>query len=113
MADLLSDERFAVVRRRFESACAASREHASKSAAALADYGAHGPLISGCVRSHFPEGVKEELRALARKVTEESEAAWLARPPRVRESTIRKIGQAIATRDGSGRYGPQPARESN
>lgn len=33
--------------------------------AALEEYGSHGSLISGCVREHFPELVKDRLRSLA------------------------------------------------
>jgi hypothetical protein len=33
--------------------------------AAEKKYGSHGPLISGIVRGHFPEDVKEHLRDLA------------------------------------------------
>lgn len=111
MAERLADQpRFAVAARRFANACAASREHERKAGEALAAYGEHGALISGCVRDHFPESVKDELRRLARRVSEESDAAWLARPARVRLSTMRKLSQEIAGRYGSGRYGPQPGR---
>ncbi len=35
-------------------------------------------------------------------------AAYASRPPRVRLDTIRTLGRTIATRSGSGFYGPQP-----
>lgn len=48
---------------------------------ALAIYGDHGSLISGCVRDHFPLGVKDTLRNLAYTATNyryQSQAAWRA-----------------------------------
>lgn len=110
MTDFLTDAKFATVVRHFELACQASRLHSSQAQRAFANYGDHGAQISGCVRDHFPETVKDELRALARKVTEESVSAMLARPARVHRSTINRIGRLVATRDGSGFYGPQPYR---
>lgn len=92
----------------FAMACAASREHSRLAMHAMDTYGDHGPLISGCVRDHFPERVQEALRTLARTVGAYSDAAYAARPPRVRMTTMRRLAQDIATRDGSGFYGPQP-----
>lgn len=92
----------------FAKSVAASREHNKVAAAALKKYGEHGPQISGAVRDHFPADVKEKLRALARDVTAFSDAAHAARPARVRTGTMRALGREIATRDGSGFYGPQP-----
>jgi hypothetical protein len=111
MIERLADQpRFALCARLFAEACEASREHERKAGEALAAYGSQGPLVSGCVRSHFPEAVKEELRRLARLVSDKCDAARLARPARVRHDTLRRLAQEIATRDGSGRYGPQPFR---
>lgn len=93
-ADLLAD------------ACRISRDHCQAAADALAEYGDHGPTISGCVREHFPEYTKGHLRSLARNVSILSEAAFNARPPRVRLSTMRNLSRAVAARDGSGYYGP-------
>lgn len=109
--DILSDPKFATVVEHFEKACRASRLHSSQAQRAFANYGDHGAQISGCVRDHFPETVKDELRMLARKVTEESVDAMLARPARVHRGTINRIGRLVATRDGSGFYGPQPYRK--
>lgn len=89
-------------------ACEASREHSRLAESALALYGDHGPLVSGCVRSHFPEPVKDRLRSLARQVSRASAQAFDARPPRVRLATMRKLGRAVAAEQGSGYYGPQP-----
>lgn len=92
----------------FAKACAASRAHMAGALAALAEHGGHGPLVSGCVRSHFPESVKDSLRSLASDVAVHSYLARAARPKGMHAATVQRIGRAIATRDGSGYYGPQP-----
>lgn len=92
----------------FADACRISRQHAEEAAAALRTYGAHGPDVSGCVREHFPQCTRDYLRSLARNVAILTDAAYAARPPRVRLSTMRALARAIAQRDGSGYYGPQP-----
>lgn len=109
-ADLLNRADLAPAAELFAMACASSREHSALARRALTEYGDHGPLISGCVRDHFPEWVKDGLRALARDVTRCSGLAHSLRPKRVRTSTMRALGQAVAARDGSGFYGPQPGR---
>lgn len=93
----------------FAAACAASRAHSKLAADALAAWGEHGPQISGVVRDHFPEPVKGALRDLAALVTNESKAAYNARPKRVKMATMRTLAQAVARRDGSGFYGPRSA----
>lgn len=103
----LSDPRFRDVVACFECCLFYARAHDQLAAIALREYGDHGPLISGCVRAHFPEQVKDVLRFTARQVTYWSERAYEARPPRVRHDTIRVIGRAIARRDGDGYYGPR------
>jgi hypothetical protein len=92
----------------FIEACRASRAHSRFAESALRFYGSHGPSVSGCVRDHFPDTVKAVLRNLARNAGDASAKAYRARPARVRESTIRKLGQEIARSHGSGFYGPQP-----
>lgn len=92
----------------FADACRISRQHAEEAAAALRTYGAHGADIAGCVRVHFPVVTKDYLRSLARNVSILTDAAHAARPPRVRLSTMRALARAVAQRDGSGYYGPQP-----
>lgn len=94
----------------FTNACWFSRAHSRAAERALARYGDHGSSISGCVREHFPERVKNRLRKLAAKVTEQSGYAHAARPRGVRRSTMAALGKAVACRDGSGFYGPQPVR---
>lgn len=94
----------------FAKACHASRLHDIAARCALIRYGDHGPAISGCVRDHFPDAVKDRLRELARAVTRYSEAGYAARPPRIRFDTMRQLARSVATRDGSGFYGPQPLR---
>ena len=107
MRNLLVEPKFAAAVDCFAAACRRSREHDTRARIALEAYGAHGPQISGVVRDHFPPHVKDELRYLARKVTELSDEAWRARPKYVRDSTMRTIGRLVAKRDGSGFYGPQ------
>ncbi len=106
--DILKDPKFATVTAHYERACKASRLHKAESARALANYGDHGPQISGCVRDHFPSAVKERLRNLAQIVGREMDAAKAARPKYVRMATIIDIGRSVATRDGVGFYGPSP-----
>lgn len=96
----------------FAMACAASRAHSDLSAAALARYGDHGALISGCTRDHFPELIKDQLRALSRQCGYWNDRAREARPPRVRGATVTHIARLVATRDGVGRYGYAAYRES-
>lgn len=91
----------------FAAACHKSRAWDNELRVACFRYGGHGAAISGAGRSHFPDQVKAELRELARQVAAFSQLAYDAKPPRVRVSTIRALGRAIAARDGSGFYGPQ------
>lgn len=107
---LLARPELAASAEHFRRACEASRIHSMIAAEAFKGYGDHGPLISGCVRVHFPEYLKDTLRDVARRVTTESEAAHAARPKRIAAATMRELAQAIATRDGAGFYGPQPYR---
>jgi hypothetical protein len=92
----------------FELACMNSRLHSQLATMYLGEYGDHGSSISGCVRDHFPESVKDTLRSYAVNVTLMSDAAYAARPRRVRFATVRALGRAVAKRDGAGFYGPQP-----
>lgn len=110
MRDLLIDPRLELPRDLFAAACKFSRWHDEESAKALEKYGDHGPGISGCVRDHFPDEVKEDLRRLAMAVAFNSDLAHQARPKGMRKATMRALAQAVATRDGSGFYGPQANR---
>ena len=92
----------------FELACSFSLSHSRSAEAALKKYGDHGPIISGCVRDHFPDDVKHHLRNLARCATANLEHAHKARPRGVRHATIRALGRAVSARDGCGYYGPKP-----
>lgn len=105
--DILNRTDLAEAQHLFAQACLASRMHDREARRALANYGEQGPTVSGCVRAHFPDGVKDMLRWLARTVSDRSDAAYAARPPRVRVATMRKLSRAVAERDGSGFYGPQ------
>lgn len=104
-ADLLEAQKL------FAMACAASRMHSELAAIGLERFGDHGAQISGCVREHFPEALKNDLRALASMVTHYSDLAHDCRPLRVRRDTMRHLARSVATRDGSGFYGPQPYRK--
>lgn len=42
----------------------------------LAQYGSQGPLISGIVRSHFPEWAKTSMRTMAHRASLASSIAW-------------------------------------
>ena len=95
----------------FAMACAASRLHNALASYGLERFGDHGSQISGCVREHFPEALKNELRALSYMVTRYSDLGHDARPSRVRSATMRHLARSVATRDGSGFYGPQPYRK--
>ena len=105
--DLLQNSKFTEVVRHFEQCCQASREHSRLASESLDRFGDHGSAISGVVRDHFPESVKDRLRDLARTITQESDLAYAARPRYTRLVTIRRIGKLIAQRDGSGFYGPR------
>lgn len=91
----------------FEAACEQSRAWDKAAHEALTTYGDHGPQISGCLRDHFPESTKSYLRSLAVNVSLLSDAAWAARPARVRHATMIKLARSIARRDGAGFYGPR------
>lgn len=105
---LLARADLAASARAFAFACLASRQHDASAALAFKQYGDHGPAISGCVRDHFPDPVKDQLRELARRVSLHSDIAYAARPRGVRFATVRALGKAIAQRDGAGFYGPRP-----
>lgn len=106
----LDDPKFSLSQTYFELACSASRTHSEAAAEALAEYGDHGADISGCVRDHFPDSVKADLRFWAREVSRFSALARKHRPKYVRDTTLNRLAALVATRDGSGFYGPQPMR---
>ena len=108
MIALIGNPKFHLSQTYFELACQSSRTHDLEAREALAKYGDHGPQISGCVREHFPDGVKRDLRFWSREVSRFSDLAYKHRPRRTRSTTIRRLGQEVATRDGAGFYGPQP-----
>lgn len=90
----------------FESACHCSRAYNAKFSEYLAQFGDIGPDVSGAGRAHFPDEAKDHLRRIAKAVAHHCANASLARPSRVHRSTIIRLGQEIATRDGVGFYGP-------
>lgn len=99
---------FDACRQWLEASCDAAKAYDDLAAAALAAYGDHGPLVSGCVRDHFPAATKAALRYWASLASHCLRVAHDCRPPRVRTSTMRALGAEIAARRGSGRYGPSP-----
>ena len=110
---MLTDPKFKMAVDCFTIACFWSRTYNADFTAALKEYGDIGSDISGSGRYHFPEHVKDGLRQAARNVRFYSDAGHAVRPKRVRHSTMRHIASLVATRDGSGFYGPQPYTESN
>lgn len=108
MENLLSRPDLAHAAELFAAACFQARAWDSEFAVARMRYGAHGSDVSGCGRAHFPDHVKDRLRELARQVSTFSDLAYEARPSRVHTSTMRALSRAVAARDGSGFYGPQP-----
>jgi len=107
-ASLLKRESLAAARDLFRQSVEASAQHALELARAVKKHGERGPWISGIGQDHFPDAVKNRLRKLAQQVTHYSNQAWIARPPRVRDSTMRELAAAVANRYGHGFYGPQP-----
>lgn len=66
-------------------------EHSDLTRECLRAYGDHGPLISGVVRDHFPELLKNRLRDLARERTrclDRAVVCWRASGRRM--STLRR-----------------------
>ncbi len=106
---LLERKDLSLARMWFVCAAAASRQHTLKARIAMAKYGDHGPDISGCVRNHFPENIKNQLRGLAHAVSEYNDCGMKARPPRVRLSTMIRLAREVCKRDGTGFYGFQQA----
>lgn len=105
--NILKRDDLSASREWFVEACRLSRKHSELAARSEQQYGDHGPLIAGVVRDHFPETVKNHLRALALGVTDASDNAYSCKPRRVRMTTMRKLSRAVAAANGSGFYGPQ------
>jgi len=103
--NLLKRQDLAIAAAYFECAAAYSRAHSRIAQRALAQYGDHGAQISGCVRDHFPEHIKEDLTTLAHLVTQENENGRKARPRGVREQTMHALAREVCRRDSTGFYG--------
>ena len=86
-------------------AIATSKNHAKLTTWALARFGDHGPQISGCMRDHFPDPVKDRLRKLARKVSHYNDKARSARPYRSHMASVHKRARALVRQLGTGFYG--------
>ena len=87
-------------------AYAHSRAHRDLAKLALSVYGDHGSPISGVVRDHFPEFVKNELRSLSLSVArllDESKVSWSK--ARKQLKTWIRLKDAIIARYGKGYYG--------
>lgn len=91
----------------FEKATKASRAHSKLASESLDKYGDHGSHISGVLRDHFPKDVKDKLRKHARDINTHADAAYYARPKGVRNTTMQALAGAVATKTGTGFYGPQ------
>lgn len=91
-----------------EAACRESKRHNLLAADALRVYGDHGSPIPGAVRDHFPDIVKDYLRASARLITELGEEAFKQMPKRVHVATFRALSKAVVAKVGGGFYWPQP-----
>lgn len=109
-ANLLERPDLAAAARSFAAACENSRRWSAMVSDAVAKYGRPSAAIAGIYSYEFPHDVKEALRRLAVGVTNYTDEGYLLRPKRVRMSTMRRLASAVASRDGSGYYGPQPAR---
>lgn len=109
-ADLLDRPDLAAAARSFAAACENSRRWSAMVSDAVAKYGRPSAAVAGIYSDDFPSDVKEGLRALALRVTHYLDDGYARRPSRVRMSTMRRLASAVATRDGSGYYGPQPTR---
>jgi hypothetical protein len=72
------------------------KEWIQLAAHALEKYGAHGSLISGVVRDHFPAVMKESLRQLAREASHYSSLAW---------AHWKAAGRRVRLPGSTGRYG--------
>jgi len=105
---LMTRESLRPAREWFTVACLASRLHSELARIALRMHGDHGPQVSGCVRDHFPEEIKRELRHLAVLTGNASGLAWAQKPPGYHRETMRRLGRAVARAVGSGFYGSQP-----
>lgn len=90
----------------FEKATRASRAHSRLVSESMDKYGDQGPQISGIIREHFPTDVKNRLRKLARDINKYADAAYYARPKGVRNTTMQALAGAVATKTGTGFYGP-------
>lgn len=108
LSEYRKDARFSTVIHELSQSCVASKEHSTLASNALTMYGDEGSLISGCVREHFPQEIKDALRNLAHAVTAHSDAAFAARPSRVRHATMIHIAKLVAGEVGHGFYGFQP-----
>jgi hypothetical protein len=87
-----------------ESACHCARAYDNQLRDYLDQYATYG---------NFPNDAKYRLRNIANTVTLRARAAHSHKPSRVRRSTIDRLGQEIATRDGSGNmYGPRPIQSN-
>lgn len=103
---LTRDEHEAIARRVCFAGRRISVAHDRAFAAADLQYGAHGPVISGAGREHFPREVKDRLRRMAYAASYASTIArahWYASGRR--EPTYRRLRAAAEAIYGRGFYG--------
>lgn len=100
MANLRQDVRSLAVKV-LAQAARCSRLHGAVAQDSERQFGDHGPLISGCVRDHFPPAVKDRLRRLARAASGSAFAYALWRASGASRTTY----QREHSRHGFGFYG--------
>lgn len=102
----MNADKFEPARQAFTEAYAASRRWDRLVGEAITAYGDTTETpVSGIYAYHFPEAVRDELRATAREVTNKLDVAWSLKPKRANRATMLRIKQEIISRDGKGFYG--------
>ena len=107
----IDNPKFADAQLAFRMACLMSRLHLDFCKQFIERFGGHGPLVSGVCRDHFPQDAKDILRQLATAVTMYSDRGHAARPKHYSSAAMVHLAREVATRHGSGFYGPQPFRK--
>lgn len=98
-------DKFAAAKEKFSLAAKASREHDQLAEKSFLLYGDHGAHISGIVRDHFPDDVKNRLRMLAHDVSRLNDEGFALRPKYTRFTTMLAIARDVVRLNGGGYYG--------
>lgn len=104
IGELMNRPELAEAREQFELAFRYSREHSKQVDDACKKYGDHGPQISGVIRDHFPDDVKEQLRLLCWLMNTANEGAYKMKPKGMHRTTFYRFRDAIRERVGTGFY---------